>query len=159
MRWVDVLATQPHLAADAQASFDAGRHKTLATIRPDGSPRISGVEAAFLDGDLWFGSSLGSPKSRDLLRDPRFALHSPSAEPEVWRGDAKITGRAIPVTDRDAKERLTAAAGSAPPGDGDFDLFRVEVDEVVVIRLDDPPDQLLIGSWRPGGELRVTSSR
>ena len=47
-------------------------------------------------------------------------------------------------------------AGTAPPGD--FDLFRAEVEEVVVIRLGSPADHLLIGTWRPGEELRVTKS-
>ncbi len=156
MRWADVLKAQPHLAADAQASFESGRHKSLATLRSDGSPRVSGIEATFIDGDLWFGSMSGSPKSRDLLRDPRFALHSPSAEPEVWRGDAKIAGRAVPVADSAAKERLKVVTGSEPPGE--FDLFRADVDEVVVIRLGDPPDHLLIGLWRPGQALQVIRS-
>lgn len=148
-----MLAEQPHLAADALASFDAGTHKTIATLRSDGSPRISGIEARFIDGDLWLGSMPGSPKSRDLWRDPRFALHSTSMEPDIWSGDAKIAGRAIVVDDQSAKDRVREVAGTAPPGD--FDLFRVEIDELVVIRLGNPADHLLIGTWRAGGELQV----
>jgi hypothetical protein len=35
--------------------FDLRRHKTLATLRQDGSPRISGIELEFVDGDVVMG--------------------------------------------------------------------------------------------------------
>ncbi len=154
MRWADFRAAQPELAADAFASLEDGTHKAIATLRADGSPRISGIEARFVDGDLWFGSMGGSPKSRDLLRDPRFALHSSSHEPDVWTGDAKVGGRAVLVTDQAAKDRLVAVAGTAPPGD--FELFRAEIDEVIVIRLGPSKDHLLVGTWTAAGGLVVT---
>ena len=53
--------------------FDAGRHKTIATLRADGSPRISGIECEFTNGDLRFGSMAAARKGADLKRDPRFA--------------------------------------------------------------------------------------
>jgi hypothetical protein len=60
----------------------------LATVRADGSPRISGLEAKFIEEDLLFGSMPGSRKGADLLRDPRFALHSGSIDPPGWQCDA-----------------------------------------------------------------------
>lgn len=154
MRWHEVVAAQPDLARGARAFFDIANHKVLGTVRPDGSPRVSAIEARFVDDDLWFASMAGSPKSRDLLGDPRFDLHSPSAEPDVWIGDAKLAGRAELVVDPAARARLVEAAGTAPPGD--FDLFRLRVEHVVVVRLGDPPDHLVITSWRPGHRVRVT---
>ena len=36
-------------------------------------------------------------KARDLQRDPRYALHSGSEDPDGWTGDAKIAGVAEEV--------------------------------------------------------------
>jgi hypothetical protein len=79
--WHDVEAEAPELAARARELFDANKHKTLATLRRDGSPRISGIEAGFEDGELWFGSMWRAVKALDLQRDPR----SPSTAPPTAR--------------------------------------------------------------------------
>ncbi len=98
-RWQDVVDSSPEFAAKVLELFDAHKHKTLATVRKDGSPRISGIECEFRDGDLWFGSGKSSRKTADLLRDPRLALHGPSedpgSDPLAWPGDAKVSGRAV----------------------------------------------------------------
>ena len=101
-RWSEVEAAAPELAARVRALFDGGRHKTIATLRADGSPRISGIECEFVDGDLRFGSMSGARKSADLLRDPRFALHGPTIHPvegqeKDWPGEAKVSGTAAPA--------------------------------------------------------------
>ena len=151
-RWEDVEASEPEFAARARGFFEAGKHKTLATLRADGSPRISGSEADFVLGDLWFGGMWESRKALDLRRDPRFALHSPSEDPPGWKGDAKVAGRVEEIEDPDAKQRLLDAQGNGPH-EGPFHLFRAEVEEVVVVRLGEPADHLLIELWRPGREL------
>jgi len=79
--WKDVVSAEPTFAARVRALFDAHKHKSIATLRADGSPRISGIEVEFSDDDLTFGSMTGSRKGADLARDPRFALHSPSVDP------------------------------------------------------------------------------
>ena len=73
------------------ALFDAHRHKTIATLRADGSPRISGIEAAFENGDLIFASMPNARKGVDLHRDPRFALHSATVDPV--RAPRAVAGR------------------------------------------------------------------
>ena len=73
---------EPDFAGRVRRLFDAGRHKTIATLRADGSPRISGIECEFTDGELRFGSMTGARKGADLKRDPRFALHGPTFHPE-----------------------------------------------------------------------------
>jgi len=153
--WRDVVESAAEFAQRVQATFDAHRHKTLATIRQDGSPRISGIEATFADGELWFGSMADSRKTIDLRRDPRLALHSASEDPpedaSAWGGDAKLSGQAIEVTD---PARLKALGG-----DGSGNLFRVEITEVVLTRVGDPPDHLIIELWREGGGLRQVIRR
>jgi hypothetical protein len=145
--WAEVEREAPELAARARGYLDAFKHKTLATIRQDGSPRISGSEADFRDGELWIGSMWRARKALDLRRDPRFALHSGSPDPDAgWTGDAKLAGRMEEITD---PERIAAINGpGSPPGESH--LFRADIDELVVVRLGDPADHLLIESWHAG---------
>jgi hypothetical protein len=147
-RWSEVEREAPDLAATARGFFDAGVHKTLATLRGDGSPRISGIEVQFRDGEVWLGSMWQAVKARDLHRDPRFALHSPSADPPAWRGDAKLAGRAEEVDDPALVARLTEGA---PPGPSH--LFRADVTELSVVRLTDGGDHLVVESWHEGRGL------
>ena len=100
--WKDIEQAEPEFAARVRRLFDAGRHKTIATLRADGSPRISGIECEFADGELRFGSMPAARKGADLRRDPRFALHGPTFHPQEgheadWPGEAKIAGRAVPA--------------------------------------------------------------
>ncbi len=53
--WSEVRRDAPEFAARVRALFDARRHKTMATIRRDGSPRISGIETQFDDERVAFG--------------------------------------------------------------------------------------------------------
>ena len=151
-RWAEVEEQAPELAAAAREFFDAFTHKTIATIRRDGSPRISGSETNFRDGELYIGSMWRSMKALDLLRDARFALHSGSPDPTAgWRGDAKLAGRAEEITDA---ERVKEVNGGEV---GKSHLFRLEITELVVIRLSEARDALVIDSWHEG--RGVTSLR
>jgi len=143
--WKDVEDAEPEFAARVRRLFDAHKHKTIATLRADGAPRLSGIEAEFESGELTFGSMPGARKGADLHRDPRFALHSatvdpPDGDPAGWPGDAKLAGRAVPAGDLD--------------GDTDGESFRVDIEEVVVTRLNETATALVIESWRPGRGLR-----
>ena len=131
--WSEVEAQVPDLAARARAFFDGHKHKKMATLRGDGSPRISGIEAEFEDGELQFGSMSNAVKALDLKRDPRFALHSGSDEPDTWKGDAKVAGLAHEVET-----------------EGDSHHFRCDVRELVVVYMGDPRDHIVIESWHEG---------
>ena len=133
-RWAEVEREAPELAALARSFLDAFTHKTLATLRRDGAPRISGTEVEFADGEAWLGSMWRAVKALDLQRDPRFALHSGSADPPGWRGDAKIAGRAVEVTAPGATSHR----------------FRLDISELVVVRLGEPADHIVIESWHEG---------
>jgi Pyridoxamine 5'-phosphate oxidase len=143
--WQDVEQAEPEFAKRVRALFDARRHKTIATVRADGSPRISGIEAAFEDGELLFGSMPNARKGADLRRDPRFALHSATVDPvegaeAQWPGEAKISGRAItagPITEGPEGER-----------------FRADIAEVVHTHLNEAAALLVIEWWTPAHGLR-----
>jgi hypothetical protein len=54
--WGEVEAEATELAALARRFLDAHVHKILATLRRDGSPRVSGTEVDFAEGELWLGN-------------------------------------------------------------------------------------------------------
>lgn len=149
--WEGFEQSAPELAAAVRERFDAHGHKVMATLRRDGSPRVSGTEVIFRGGELWLGGMPGSQKCRDLQRDPRVAIHSGSDDPDVWRGDAKVAGTAVEVTNAAV---VATFAGDAPPGG--MHLFRVELTEAVTVRLGEPADHLVIESWHEGkGVTRI----
>lgn len=137
--WNEIAAEAPEFAAVVRARFAVRNHCTMATLRKDGSPRISGTEVEFTDEELCIGSMPGAVKALDLRRDPRMALHSPTVDPpeedpETWGGEAKIAGRAVEV------DNTGASAGSH--------RFRIDISEVVLTRVRDAG--LLVESWHPG---------
>jgi pyridoxamine 5'-phosphate oxidase-like protein len=144
--WAEFAAAEPAFAGTVTHRFAIRKHKTLATLRKDGSPRISGIEVEFGEGELYLGMMPASRKLRDLQRDPRLALHSPTEDPPEsrpsgWAGEAKISGRAVPVDAPDA------AQGAR---------FRVDIAEVVLTHLNDAGDRLVVDSWHPGqGRRRI----
>ena len=137
--WSEFEAVAPELAARVRERLDAHVHKTLATLRSDGSPRISGTETQWRDGDLWMGSMLHARKARDLQRDPRFALHSGSDDPTSWSGDAKLAGVVEETTEPDDNSHT----------------FRLDLREVSTVGLDEERKHLLIEVWTPEGGLRT----
>jgi hypothetical protein len=144
--WKDLEQAEPEFAARVRRLFDGGRHKTIATLRADGSPRISGIECEFADGELKFGSMPGARKGTDLRRDSRFALHGPPFHPQEgkeaqWPGEAKIAGRAV----------LAGPISDGPGGE----LFLADISEVVITRLNPEATLLVIESWTPQRGLRL----
>lgn len=153
--WSEIGPQAPELAALARRFFDLGVHKTIATLRADGSPRISGTEVPEIDGELWLGSMPNSMKSRDPRRDGRFALHSHSIDPPEWTGDAKLAGVAVEVDD----DRVKDAMRNDGEPSGDFDLFRLEIRELAVTRLNDSRNGIVVETWVEGrGIKRVERS-
>ncbi len=63
----------------------------VATTRPDGRPHIMPVWGVFVDGVLWFSSSRGSRKARNLATNPRCAITTDNPrEPVVVEGAAEL---------------------------------------------------------------------
>jgi Pyridoxamine 5'-phosphate oxidase len=144
--WSAIEAAEPAFAARVRELFDAEKHKTIATVRADGGPRISGIEVEFADGELTFGSMPHARKGADLRRDPRFALHSASVAPPEgqearWAGDAKVAGLAVPAGPIEGE----GAAG---------ELYRADLREVVLTRLNPTASALRIEWWTPERGLR-----
>jgi hypothetical protein len=139
--WADVDADAPAFAARVRAGFDAGTNKTIATLRRDGSPRISAIEMSFEpDGNVRVGMMPRSTKLLDVRRDPRVAIHSPTLEPstDVGPGDAKLGGTLVAI---------------APPPDDEVrgaGYFVMDISEVVLTWVDVAKQLLVVESWHPG---------
>ena len=140
--WQEFTAADAEFAEDVRRCFTVRKHATVATLRRDGSPRISGTEVEFGDdGEIYLGMMPGSLKARDLRRDDRLALHSPTtdpteADPSAWPGEAKLAGRGVEISD--------------PSRSDEPHRFRIDVTEVVFTKVAPAGDHLLIRSWHPG---------
>lgn len=137
--WRAFALAEPDFAERVLRLFQSQKHMTVATLRRDGSPRISGTEVTFDGASVRLGMMHHSLKALDLLRDPRLALHSPTIDPptdspELWTGDAKIAGRAVDLSDKE-------------PSDGTSHAFELDITEVVMTKVGSPADHLVIESW------------
>ena len=144
------MAADEELATRVRRCFAIRKHATLATLRRDGAPRISGTEVAFDDddGEVYLGMMPGSLKALDLRHDPRLAIHcptedTPEADPTSWLGDAKLAGLGVEVTD-------------PAPADGSH-RFRINITEVVLTTVGG--DHLVIRSWHPGRGVEMRERR
>jgi hypothetical protein len=142
--WREIEHDAPDFAARVRSRFTAGTNKTLATLRRDGSPRISASELEFSsDGEITLGMMPGSMKLLDVRRDPRVAVHSPTLEPPKddpgsGPGDAKMSGLLVEIR---------------PPADNPHNgagFFKLNITEVVLTYVGTPADHLVIESWHAG---------
>ena len=154
--WATFRTAAPELASAVEGRFRAHLHHVLATLRREGSPRVSGTEVTFVGDDMWLGGMPGSRKMLDLRRDPRFALHSATVETDLVEGDARLTGRAVEIEDRGEVVAVLSAAGHGE-GHDDALLFRLEVTEVSLVRV--RGDELWIDRWSPGEQPRRITRR
>ncbi len=133
--WAEFETASPDLASRVRALLASRKHLTMATLRRDGSPRISGTEIEFADGQLRIGSMPGAVKALDLRRDPRVAIHGPTDDPpegnaSAWKGEAKIAGTASEVDSGTSAHR-----------------FLIDIREAVITRLNEGGDRLVVESW------------
>ena len=130
--WSDFETAAPALAAYVRERLDAHRHKTIATLRRDGSPRISGTEAFIRRrravDRLHVGGAQGArPPARPALRAPQRLGRAR----RLGRG-REAGGRGGGDDGSRARSR-PSSAGNAPPGP--MHLFRLDVAEVSTVRL------------------------
>jgi hypothetical protein len=133
--WLDFEKAEPKFASRVRSLMGKRKHLTMATVRRDGSPRISGTEVEFSAGQLWIGSMPGAVKALDLRRDPRVAIHGPTSDPPPdkpagWRGEAKVAGIAVEVDSRSEAHR-----------------FLIDLHEAVITHLNEAGNRLVVESW------------
>ncbi|HEU5107418.1 MAG TPA: pyridoxamine 5'-phosphate oxidase family protein [Micromonosporaceae bacterium] len=129
--WSEFAADAPRLASAIRSLMEQYGPGLgyLATVRPDGGPRVHPVSPVITDEGL-FCFVIDSPKRRDLERDGRYALHS--FPPENSDDEAYVAGRARPVTDREQVDRL--ATGLRATRQVDWQLFEFDVHVAMLAR-------------------------
>lgn len=150
--WGHFEEQAPDLAERIQSRFESHLHVVIATLRRDGSPRLSGMEAPIRDGHLWLGMMPNSLKVADLRRDPRFSLHSSPDTEELLLGDARIDGRAVAATPADEDLFI---AGHRMPIDEPHDamvLFTAAISRATLTRVEG--QELVIETWTPTDGLQ-----
>ena len=101
VKWAEFALATPELARLGWERFERAELCMLATLRPNGWPRVSPCELDLVDGELMLGMMWQSPKALDLLRDDRCALHSCTSNRMGTDGDSSSTDAlATPATPR-----------------------------------------------------------
>jgi hypothetical protein len=148
--WAAFKVAEPGFAETVQARFEQHKHHILATLRKEGSPRVTGLEVNFCFGELWLGMMPNSRKALDLRRDPRFAVHAnPGPDDAMEDADVRVCGHAVEEADPDALARFIGEVKPPEP----FHLFRTELTEVVSTGVEN--EDLVVRVWRPGKPLRT----
>jgi hypothetical protein len=137
--WTEFERHQPALA-------DAGRGQFyqfgiglafLATIRPNGGPRVHPVCPVIGPVGLHLLIKAG-PKQQDLRRDGRYALHSETCPPPRHDDGFAITGRAREVTDVGTatvvrRQVLAERDGKVWPGFDEEVIFELSLESCLLM--------------------------
>ena len=144
MSWHDLETWAPEIARLGEERLDQARVALLATLRRDGSPRISPVEPYLSQGHLLFGAMSWSLKTRDLLRDSRCVLHSAVTGPDEGEGELKLYGRAIEADDQ-IRDSCQGWWLERPRGNAT--VFVLDVEQAAFISWDTERGQMIVRRW------------
>jgi hypothetical protein len=104
----------------------------MATIRPDGGPRLHPMCPIICDGELWAYILRESPKGRDLHRDGRYAVHA--CGPDDVDDEFCVTGTVEFVEPDPALRQRIIDSTSASVGAVTEDLFRLDIERAMLAR-------------------------
>jgi len=163
MHWSEIEHAQPRLARLARRRLIEPGVVLVATIRQDGTPRLSPVEPLIMDGSLWLSMMWLSTKAADLLRDPRILVHSVITGRDGAEGEFKVRGAARAENDPAVQRRYAETAASSlgwTPQPGLFHLFEVDIHQITFISYDAATGNQHVAMWPPGREFirRATSA-
>ncbi len=137
--WTEFERQQPALA-------DAGRRQLyqvgiglafLATVRPNGGPRVHPVCPVISPAGLHLLIVAG-PKHADLHRDGRYALHSETCPPPRQDDGFALTGRAREIADQEADRMvrgqvLAEREGRIWPGFDQEVIFELGIERCLLV--------------------------
>jgi hypothetical protein len=124
--WGEFTTREPELAMFGAERLTAAP-AYLATVRPDGLPRVHPVTPIFSPRGLFLFMEPTSPKARDLRERGWFALHNGVPDNAGSGGEFDVTGRGMVVEDLDMWSHVADAASYTPLGR--YILFELQVSE------------------------------
>jgi hypothetical protein len=145
MTWRELELAAPEIAEPGKARLDETRVALLATLRRDGSPRVSPIEPFFAAGQLLFGAMAWTLKARDLERDARCTLHSAITGPNEGEPELKLYGRAI-----EADDDLRAACPTGWWTDQPHEaarVFSLSIEEAAFVTWDYEGGEMTVRRW------------
>jgi hypothetical protein len=163
MHWSEFERGQSRMARLGREHLITPGVVLVATIRRDGTPRVSPVEPFLLDGDLWLSMMWQSSKARDLLRDPRILVHSVITSRDGAEGEFKVRGTARLESELTIRRRHAEAVAASLGWRPDLDrshLFSVDISKVSYLSYDTASGDQHVAIWPPGSEFirRATSA-
>jgi hypothetical protein len=135
--WREFEEAMPEMAAAGRALL---YHHGLglgyvATVRPDGGPRLHPFCPILAVGGLWGFINRGSPKAGDLRRDGRYAIH---ALPNGRNDDEfALDGRAAFCDDEATIASVRAAYGAVDQTPSEEALFEFRVERALLATYDE----------------------
>jgi Pyridoxamine 5'-phosphate oxidase len=145
MTWRELELAAPEIAGPGMERLRETRVALLATLRRDGSPRISPIEPFFAEGHLLLGAMEWTLKVRDLERDSRCTLHSAVTGPNEGQPELKLYGRAI-----EAADALRAACSTAwwthQPHEA-ARVFSLSIEEAAFVTWDYEGGEMTVRRW------------
>jgi hypothetical protein len=138
---------QPVLAAQAHHNlYEVGIGLGfLATVRPDGAPRVHPVCPIVSEAGLHVLVTPG-PKQRDLRRDGRYSIHTETCPPPNHEDGCMLTGTAHEVSDSAVRDVVLAQLRKERKSDDLWPsvhtdaLFELLIDSCLLMRTLDSPE-------------------
>ena len=137
--WTEFERQQPALAGAGRRQFYQFGIGLgfLATIRPDGGPRVHPVCPVISPAGLHLLIKAG-PKQQDLRRDGRYALHSDTCPPPRHDDGFTIIGRAREVTETEIagvvrRQVLAERDGKVWPGFDEEVIFELSLERCLLM--------------------------
>jgi hypothetical protein len=113
LTWQEFASAQPEMENFGEQRLRS-RVMYLATIKPDGYPRVHPFTPFVGSGHLFAFMEPTSPKGKDLQRNGKYSMHSLVTDMNGSNGEFQITGDAFLVTDSETRQNALSTCPYKP---------------------------------------------
>lgn len=156
MSWRELETAAGEIARLGRERLEGAGVAFLGTLREDGWPRISPVEAHVVKGDLLIGVMPRSLKARDLAREPRCTLQSAVTDPHSGEGELKLYARAVEIRDVEIRAGARDAWWVGRPAE-DVRVYSLSIERAAFVSWDIKRSEMTVRSWSPQHGMRTAT--